>query len=102
MVDLPQPLGPINTVVRPGATVRSVGCRACVASYVLETPFRTRMKNPGENKMWMKAYLSTAFCLLPGWNFEPEYEIRKMYHDEKTMKNGLKASELFGNLIRQV
>ena len=37
-VDLPQPLGPINTVVRPGAMDRSVDASATVPPYRLDNP----------------------------------------------------------------
>src|SRR5207302_1998988 len=36
--DLPQPLGPIKTVVRPRGTSKSVGRRAATPSYRFETP----------------------------------------------------------------
>src|SRR3954454_6324545 len=37
-VDLPQPLGPIRTVVRPASTVRSVGRSTCTPPYDFVTP----------------------------------------------------------------
>src|SRR6188508_3150939 len=37
-VDFPQPLGPINAVVRPGLKSRSVGCSAMVPPKLLLTP----------------------------------------------------------------
>jgi hypothetical protein len=38
MVDFPQPLGPIKTVVLPASNVRSSGCSALAAPYFLLTP----------------------------------------------------------------
>src|SRR5579871_265160 len=42
-VDFPDPLGPINTVVRPAGTVRSVACKTSTPPYDLVTPRRVNM-----------------------------------------------------------
>src|SRR4051794_11697923 len=44
-VDLPQPLGPISTVVRPGSTVSDVGCSTVTPPYFLVTSWSSSMKD---------------------------------------------------------